>query len=149
MTRTPAPGALLLIAALAGLACGGPPREATEASPDGSRQAAGQAPPAQAFPDIPVYPGAEPENRSSVKTADSVTGSFKLATGDPVADVIAFYRDELKKAGFEISVNTFSGDGSEGGMVNGTDTTDNRTVMAIIDREDDTTTAGITFSEGS
>jgi hypothetical protein len=98
---------------------------------------------------VPVYPGAEPENRSSVKTADSVTGSFKLATGDPVADVIAFYRDELKKAGFEISVNTFSGDGSEGGMVNGTDTTDNRTVMAIIDREDDTTTAGITFSEGS
>ena len=34
-------------------------------------------------------------------------------------------------------------------MVKGSDETDNRTVMAIIDREDDTTTVGITFSEGS
>jgi hypothetical protein len=66
-----------------------------------------------------------------------------------VADVIAYYRDQLKAAGFEINVNTFSGDGSDGGMVNGNLEEADRTVMVIIDRKNDATKVGVTFSEGS
>jgi hypothetical protein len=98
---------------------------------------------------VPAYPDAEPQNRSSVKTSGAVTGSFKISTSDPVADVIAFYRDQLKAAGFEVNVNTFSGDGTEGGMVNGAAETENRSVMALVNREDDVTTVSVTFSEES
>jgi hypothetical protein len=98
---------------------------------------------------VPVYPGAEPASRSMMTSGEGVTGSFQIETGDAVSDVIAFYRDRLKAAGFEITVNTFSGEGSEGGMVQATVEAEQRSVMVMISREAGPTQASVTYSTGS
>ncbi|HSN56892.1 MAG TPA: hypothetical protein VLT32_19635 [Candidatus Sulfomarinibacteraceae bacterium] len=98
---------------------------------------------------VPVYPGAEAASRSMMTSDEGVTGSFQIETGDAVSDVIAFYRDRLKAAGFEITVNTFSGEGSEGGMVQATLEAGQRSVMVMINREAGPTQASVTYSTGS
>ena len=98
---------------------------------------------------VPVYPGAEAASRSMMTSDEGVTGSFQIETGDAVSDVIAFYRDRLKEAGFEITVNTFSGEGSEGGMVQATLEAGQRSVMVMINREAGPTQASVTYSTGS
>jgi len=98
---------------------------------------------------VPVYPGAEPTSRSSMESPEGVTGSFQLSTGDAVSDVIAFYRDGLKNGGFAVSVNTFSGEGNEGGMVQGTLEAEQRGVTVMITREDGPTRVSVTFNTAS
>jgi len=96
---------------------------------------------------VPVYPGAEPANRHSLNTADSTNGGFELQTSDPVAKVLEFYRSALEGKGYEISVNTFSQDDTEGGMVNGSSEDTGRTVMAILNSENGVTTVSVNYSE--
>jgi hypothetical protein len=96
---------------------------------------------------VPVYPGAEPANRHSLNTADSTSGGFQLETSDPVAKVLEFYRSALEGEGYAISVNTFSQDDAQGGMVNGSNEDSGRTVMAILNSEDGTTTVNVNYSE--
>jgi hypothetical protein len=98
---------------------------------------------------VPVYPDTEPSNRSMVESSEGTSGTFQLETADAVSDVIAFYSDQLKAAGFEINVNTFTGDGNEGGMVQGGLETGKRSVMVVINREDGPTQISVTFSSGS
>lgn len=95
---------------------------------------------------VPVYPGSEPENRGTMKTSDSLNGNFTLKTDDPVADVLGFFRDELKEAGFQVNVNTYSGDGAEGALLNGSIEAEKKTVVVIIGRDDDATTVSVTYS---
>jgi hypothetical protein len=96
---------------------------------------------------VPVYPGAEPADRHSMNTADSTSGGFQLETRDPVAKVLEFYQSALEGEGYAISVNTFSQDDAEGGMVNGSNEDSGRTVMAILKSEDGTTTVSVNYSE--
>ena len=96
---------------------------------------------------VPVYPGAEPTNRHSLNTADSISGGFQLETSDPVAGVLEFYRSALEGEGYAISVNTFSQDDAQGGMVNGSHEDSGRTVMAILNSEDGTTTVNVNYSD--
>ena len=98
---------------------------------------------------VPVYPGGEPANRHSMRTADSVSGGFQVETSDPVAKVLDFYRSALEGEGYAISVNTFSQDDTEGGMVNGSNEDSGRTVMAILSSEDGATTVNVNYSESS
>ena len=97
MTRTLAPGALLLIAALAGFACGGPPREATETIAEGSGPAAEQTTTALTFAGVPVYPGAE-----ETDAGESARGEHRAyRTGDAPDAVIAFYDREMPALGWD------------------------------------------------
>ncbi len=96
---------------------------------------------------VPVYPGAEPADRHSLNTSDSTSGGFQLETSDPVAKVLEFYRSALEGEGYAISVNTFSQDDAQGGMVNGSNEDSGRTVMAILNSEDGTTTVNVNYSE--
>jgi uncharacterized protein YneF (UPF0154 family) len=98
---------------------------------------------------VPVYPGATPANRTSMGSAEEMTGSFRLTTDDAVGELIAFYRDRLKEAGFEVSVNTFSSEDGEGGMVNGSMEAEKRTVMVMISDESGPTEATVSFNQGS
>ncbi len=84
---------------------------------------------------VPVYPGCEPANRHSMTTGGESIGGFELETSDSVQEVLEFYRSKLEAAGFETSVNTFSQDGSRGGMVNANEPGANRTVTVIINSE--------------
>jgi len=68
---------------------------------------------------VPVYPGTDPENRGTMKTTDSLNGNFTLKTGDTVAEVLDFFRNELKESGFQVNVSTYSSVGADGAMLNG------------------------------
>ncbi|MEE4272253.1 MAG: hypothetical protein V2I67_11290 [Thermoanaerobaculales bacterium] len=96
----------------------------------------------------PVYPGTEPKDVGTLTTDDSAHGSFSLQTSDSVAEVRDFYSEMLKEAGFEVNVNTFSGGGTEGAMVNASLEAENKNVIVMINREDgEATEIGVTYTE--
>ncbi len=95
---------------------------------------------------VPVYPGSEPANRGTMKTNDSVNGNFTLGTDDAVADVLEFYRENLKSIGFQVTVNTYSGGDNEGAMINSVQEAENRTVIIVIGSDDGSTTVNVTYS---
>lgn len=95
----------------------------------------------------PVYPGTEPEDLGTMTTDDSVHGSFSLETTDSVAEVRDYYAAELKDAGFEVNVNTFSGGGQEGAMINAFKEAEEKNVVIMIGREDgEITKIGVTYT---
>jgi hypothetical protein len=59
------------------------------------------------------YPGAELTGTYSVSAAGTEGGSFGQLTDDGVGEVFEYFQRELKQAGFELQVHTFSGGGSE------------------------------------
>jgi hypothetical protein len=102
------------------------------------------------FPDwVPVYPGTEPKGLGTMSTGGSVNGSFSLTTDDSVAQVLDFYRDTLKEAGYDVSVNTYSGEGAEGAMINGSLEAEKKNVVVIVGTEGSTTTASVNYSSRS
>jgi len=99
---------------------------------------------------VPMYPGTEPASRHSMRTETTLSGGFEVSTADDVADVLEFYRSELDAAGYTVSVNTYTQDDTEGGMVNGSNEAEQRSVVVIISREaGENTTAVVSFNEGS
>jgi hypothetical protein len=98
---------------------------------------------------VPIYPGTEPAGGTTMKSSDGVTGNFELTTDDPVAGVIAFYQETLKARGFTVNVNTFTGEGSEGGMVNASAESEKKSVVVVVSREDGPTRVAVNFSSGS
>ena len=95
---------------------------------------------------VPVYPGSEPENRGTMTTEDSINGNFSLSTDDTVAEVLDFFRSELKSVGFQVTVNTYSGGDNEGAMINGVLEAENRNVIVMIGRDEGSTTVNVTYS---
>ena len=84
---------------------------------------------------VPMFPGSEPTNRHTMRTEEEQTGGFELETTASVADALEFYRAALQGEGYEIAVNTFTKDDSEGGMVNGNHVEQGRSVVAIFNSE--------------
>jgi uncharacterized protein YneF (UPF0154 family) len=84
---------------------------------------------------VPVYPGSEPANRHSMRTEEEMSGGFELETSASVAEALEFYRNALEAEGYEVAVNTFTQDDSEGGMVNGSHADEGRNVVAIFNSE--------------
>jgi uncharacterized protein YneF (UPF0154 family) len=97
---------------------------------------------------VPVYPGCEPSNRHSMRTDEEQTGGFQLETSAAVAEVLEFYRAALQNEGYEIKVNTFTQDDSEGGMVNGSHAEKGRTVVVILNSDGGgPTTINVNYSQ--
>jgi hypothetical protein len=84
---------------------------------------------------VPVYPGSEPTNRHTMRTEQEQTGGFELETSASVAEALEFYRAALQGEGYEVAVNTFTQDDSNGGMVNGNHAEQGRNVVAIFTSE--------------
>jgi hypothetical protein len=123
----------------------------TVTSEDGSVVFATGKPSAKDLPSwVPIYPGTEPSSRHSMRTETTLSGGFEITTDDAVADVLEFYRSELESAGYEISVNTYTQDDTEGGMVNGNNEAEQRSVVVILSREaGENTKAVVSFNQGS
>lgn len=99
---------------------------------------------------VPVYPETEPASTHSMRTETTLSGGFEIETADPVADVLEFYRAALESEGFAISVNTYTQDDSEGGMVNAKHEEGQRSVVVILSREAGANTrVVVSFNEGS
>jgi uncharacterized protein YneF (UPF0154 family) len=97
---------------------------------------------------VPIYPGCEPTNRHSMRTEEEQTGGFQLETSASVAEALEFYRAALQDQGYEVKVNTFTQDDTEGGMVNGSHAEIGRTVVAIFNSEDGgPTTINVDYSQ--
>ena len=84
---------------------------------------------------VPIYPGCEPTNRHTMRTEQEQTGGFELETPASVKEALEFYRAALADEGYEVVVNTFTQDDSEGGMVNGSHEEKGRNVVAIFNSE--------------
>jgi len=84
---------------------------------------------------VPVYPGTEASNRHTMRSEKEQTGGFELETSDSVTAALDFYRAALEAEGYEVTVNTFTQDDSEGGMVNATHGEKGRNVVAIFNSE--------------
>ena len=123
----------------------------TVTSEDGSVVFATGKPSAKDLPSwVPMYPGTEPSSRHSMRTETTLSGGFEITTDDAVADVLEFYRSKLESAGYEISVNTYTQDDTEGGMVNGNNEAEQRSVVIILSREaGENTKAVVSFNQGS
>jgi uncharacterized protein YneF (UPF0154 family) len=84
---------------------------------------------------VPIYPGCEPTNRHTMRTEQEQTGGFELETPASVKEALEFYRAALSDEGYEVSVNTFTQEDSEGGMVNANHGEKGRNVVAIFSSE--------------
>ena len=85
---------------------------------------------------VPIYPGCEPANRHTMRTEQEQTGGFELETPASVKEALEFYRAALEGEGYQVAVNTFTQDESEGGMVNGSNREKGRNVVAIFSAEE-------------
>jgi hypothetical protein len=93
---------------------------------------------------VPVYPGTEPTNRGSMKTSEMVSGNYTTTTDDGVDEVLDFFRETLKSAGYEVNVNTFSSDDTGGGMINGSLESEGKSIVVIVGNDEGAT--GITVT---
>jgi hypothetical protein len=80
---------------------------------------------------------------------EEFNGGFEVVTSDRVADVLEFYRTALDGEGYKVSVNTFSQNDSEGGMVNGRNEGEKRSVVVILNSEDGATKVVVSYNQGS
>jgi hypothetical protein len=81
---------------------------------------------------VPVWPDAELEGRSTMRHSEGLNGGFQLVAPVATAEAIEFYRARLDEAGFDVRVSTYSTEDGQGGMVNATDETGGRTVVAMV-----------------
>ncbi len=96
---------------------------------------------------VPIYPGTTPTGRFSMSTDEGTTLALGLETGDPVDQVLEFYKKKLEAEGFKTSVTTFSSDEGKGGFITATDDSKGRTLQVSINREDGTTSVGLNCTE--
>jgi hypothetical protein len=97
---------------------------------------------------VPLYPGTEPVSSNVFEGTDGVRGTCQLSTGDRASSVVDFYQDRLREAGFEVTVNRFSGsEGEEGGVVNAEHEASGRTVVVMVGPDAGGTTASVSFGE--
>lgn len=97
---------------------------------------------------IDLYPGAsEPEGTYSSTAGGQQSGAVSFRSTDPVARVLEFYERTLKAAGLDVSKTTFTAQGSEGGMLNGSSQDPQRQVTVMVGDEDGETVVNINYSE--
>ena len=70
-----------------------------------------------------------------MRTEEEQTGGFELETTDSLKEALEFYKSTLENGGFEVVVNTFTQEDSEGGMVNASHGGNGRNVVAIFNSE--------------
>jgi hypothetical protein len=70
-----------------------------------------------------------------MRTEEEETGGFELETSASVAEALEFYKTALEGEGYEVAVNTFTQEDSEGGMVNGSHGDEGRNVVVIFNSE--------------
>jgi hypothetical protein len=81
---------------------------------------------------VPAYPGGTTQGVLSGDDAQQLAGSFAMETGDSVAEVFAFYKEQLENGGYKVTENRYSGTGGEGGIVVGESADGKRTLTFTV-----------------
>lgn len=74
-------------------------------------------------------------------------GSVIFMSDQSVDDLIAFFQKELKADGFNATVNRFSGDQGNGGIVTGMKDAEHRSVIVTIGDEDGQRSVGVAYAQ--
>jgi uncharacterized protein YmfQ (DUF2313 family) len=90
---------------------------------------------------VPVYPGSSPQGTFSSQTKEGDQRTFAFKTKDAPAKVMSYYQDQLKSAGFSITLTT---SGEQGGMVMAEDGGKTRTLMLTTSGSGDGTDVSVT-----
>jgi hypothetical protein len=91
---------------------------------------------------LPAYPGAEGTGAFALRGKDGQSASYTFKTGDPVADVAAFYEDAFKNEGMEVEKKAGAGTGS---IVAAKDSGGQRSAAITISRQGDATLVSVTY----
>ena len=98
---------------------------------------------------VPEYPGSQPEGMYSTKGAQGLSAAFTFQTSDSPEDVMAFYEEQLKGGGFEVTTSSMKKAGKlSGGLVNGQLEKAKRIVHVTVSDEDGGTRVAVNYSEG-
>jgi len=101
---------------------------------------------ASAVPDwIPSYPGARTDSFSNLEVGGERSGTFTLHTSDSLGQVLAFFEDGLKGAGFEVQKATMNIQGAESANLTGT--AGGRTVTVNITSQEGETQGLVAYTE--
>ena len=89
---------------------------------------------------VPMYPGSSPEGTFASQTPDGDSNAFGFKTKDPASQVMTYYQDQLKTAGFNVTTVSSS---EQGGIIQGEDTGHKRTVTVTVATSGDTVEASV------
>jgi hypothetical protein len=99
-----------------------------------------------AVPDwIPTYPGSSSEGFSAMEVNGEKSGTFTIHTSDGVEQVMGFFEDRLKGAGFEVNKTTMTANGNMGGNL--TCTAGGRTVNITLTTQNGETQGLVAYNE--
>jgi hypothetical protein len=93
---------------------------------------------------VPAYPGWAPQGTISATNAEGSQNTFSFKSTDPASKILSFYSDQLKAAGFTISMTTTS---DQGGLVQANDDAKKHTISVIVGTSPDGTETAITAIE--
>ncbi len=98
---------------------------------------------------VPILPDAETEPLFTMSSDGVTRGSVKIVTTKDSDEVLAFYKKEMEKAGFEIQTSSFSGDGESVDMITGQSEEVQRTLNVNVAKDSDgEVTVALTYTEG-
>ena len=93
---------------------------------------------------VPLYPGSTPNGTVSSTTPDGSQNTFSFKSKDSPSQVMTFYTDALKSAGFKIN-QTISSD--KASMLQASDDDKKRTVVVTVGASGDGTETAVTSIE--
>ncbi len=94
---------------------------------------------------VPAYPGSTMHGNFDATSAEGHTGAVTMETSDSVAQVISFYEQKLKGAGFKVTKVEMGA----GAMVTGTSDNEKHTLNVTVSSEGGKTQALVSFNEKS
>ena len=97
---------------------------------------------------VPIFTDSKFAGNYNASTPDGNAGAVTITTSAPVANVMAFYKQRLEAAGFQVQTLTLDGPTS-GGTVIGTAADRKRAVNVVISVADGKTQAMVTFNEAN
>ena len=94
---------------------------------------------------IPTYPGSSSDSFSAMEVNGEKSGTYTIHTSDGVEQLMAFFEDRMKGAGFEVNKTTMSANGNLGGNL--TCTAGARTVNITLTTQDGETQGLVAYNE--
>ncbi len=94
---------------------------------------------------IPSYRSSTPQGTSSLQGSHGQSGSYQFTTKDALNDVLSFYDQRLKQAGFKITSQSATAVGVAGGVLSAEDAGQKRTVVVTATPGDGGTTVNVLF----
>jgi hypothetical protein len=97
---------------------------------------------------VPSYPGGSVQGTFDSTTNEARSAAFTVTTKDSVEQVLNYYEEQLKNAGFKADKTSYATNGTTaGGSVTATSSDEKRTASVMVSTSGEGTTAIVTFTE--